>query len=160
VDAENLCYLAGYSGSLLDDHPEDAGQIEAQIVTADRELLARPGPRIWIKLMAVLGRSPLTQTTRHYNADVDPQALQLSDCLCADLARWDRYFATVLSGWPQAGGFESQHDAERFVAESRQLVMRLQEELGPAYNVEYMPEPGRLPGVKVAAPRSQQATTG
>jgi hypothetical protein len=151
-DSGDLRIFVGL-GSLLDDHPQDAGQIEEQIVTAARELLARAGPRTWVKLMAVPGRSPLTQTTGSYNTEIDPQALHLSDGLRSDLARWDSYFAAALSGWPQAGGFESQQDAEKFVAAGRQLVVRLQDELGPAYNIEYMPEATRPPGLKVAAPR-------
>jgi hypothetical protein len=60
---------------MLDDHPEDAEQIEADMVAAARELLARPAPRRWIKLMAVRGRSPLTQSTGPDNIEVDPETL-------------------------------------------------------------------------------------
>ena len=135
--------------SMLEDHPQDAEQIEADMVAAARELLARPAPRRWIKLMAVRGRSPLTQSTGPGDIEVDPEALHISDGLRSGLARWDAYFAAVLSGWPAAGGFDSEHDAERFVAAGRQLVSRLQGELGASYHVEYMPEPIRPPGVKL-----------
>ena len=133
--------------SQLDDRPADADRIEAAIVVAAQELLARPAPRRWIKLVAVRGRSPLTQTAGPDDVEVHPETLQLSGTLLSDLARWDAY--TALSDWPEAGGFESEQDAERFVAAGRQLVSQLQEELGPSYYVEYMPEPIRPPGVKL-----------
>jgi hypothetical protein len=135
--------------SMLDDHPEDAEQLEAGIVAAARELLARPVPRRWIKLMAVLGQSPLTQSTGPGHIEVDPGTQQISDGLRSGLARWNAYFEAVLSGWPAAGGFESGHDAEQFAAAGRQLVSQLQDELGASCHVEYMPEPIRPPGVKL-----------
>ena len=135
--------------SMLDDHPEDAEQIEADMVVAAQELLARPAPRRWIKLRAVGGRSPLTQTMGSGDIEVDPRTLQLSDGLRSDLARWDAHFAAALAGWPASGGFESEHDAEMFVAVGKQLVSQLQDELGASYHVEYMPEPTRQPGVKL-----------
>jgi hypothetical protein len=147
-DSGDLRIFVGLA-SHLDGHPEDADQIEADIVVAAQELLARPAPRRWIKLMAVRGRSPLTQTASPYDVEVHPETLQLSDALLSDLARWDAVFATALSDWPEGGGFESEQDAERFVAAGRHLVSQLQEELGPSYYVEYMPEPIRPPGVKL-----------
>ncbi|GAA4442436.1 hypothetical protein GCM10023170_017470 [Phytohabitans houttuyneae] len=137
--------------STLDDHPEDAEHIEADIVAAARELLDRPAPRRWIKVMAARGRSPLTQTIGHDNVEVDPQALRLSDSLRSDLAQWKADFEATLSGWPASGGFDSEHDAERFVAVGRRLVLRLQDELGASYHVEYMPEAIRPPGVRLRA---------
>lgn len=135
--------------SMLDDHPDDAEQIEAGMVMAAQELLSRPAPRRWIKLMAVRERSPLTQTMGPGHIEVDPQTLQLSDGLCSGLARWNAHFAAALSGWPASGGFDSKHDAETFVAAGKQLVSQLQDELGAGYHVEYMPEPTRPPGVKL-----------
>jgi hypothetical protein len=135
--------------SVLDDHPEDAEQIEQDMVAAARELLARPAPRRWITLMGVRERSPLTQTMGSHDIEVEPDALPLSDDLRRKLAGWDARFAATLSGWPVSGGFDSHHDAERFVAAGRQLVSRLQLELGPGYEVEYRPEPIRPPGVRL-----------
>jgi hypothetical protein len=106
----------------LDDHPEAAEEIEAAIVAAARELLDRAAPRRWIKLMAARGRSPLTQTTGPDNVEVDPGVLPLSDGLRSDLARWSACFEATLSGWPAAGGFDAERDAERFVAAGRQLA--------------------------------------
>jgi hypothetical protein len=147
-DSGDLRIFVGLA-SMLDDHPEDADQIEANMVAAARELLARPAPRRWIKLMAVRGRSPLTQTVGSGHIEVDPDTLHLSGGLRSDLARWDAYFQATLSGWPAAGGFDSEYDAERFVAAGQQLVSRLQDELGADYHVEYRPEPIRPPGVKL-----------
>jgi len=83
-DSGDLRIFVGLA-SMLDDHPDDAEQIEADMVVAAQELLARPAPRRWIKLMAVRGRSPLTQTIGPDDIEVDPQALQLSDGLRSDL---------------------------------------------------------------------------
>jgi hypothetical protein len=134
---------------MLDDHPEDAEQIEADILAAARELLARPAPRRWIKLMAGLGQSPLTQSTGPGDIEVDPGTLRISDGLRSGIARWNAYFEAVLSGWPAAGGSESEHDAEQFAAAGRQLVSQLQDELDASYHAEYVPVPIRPPGVKL-----------
>jgi hypothetical protein len=147
-DSGDLRIFVGLA-STLDDHPEDTEHIEADIVAAARELLARPAPRRWIKLMAVRRRSPLTQTTGHDDIEVDPDALPLSDGLRSDLARWKARFEATLSGWPAAGGFDSEHDAEQFVTAGQRLVVQLQDELGASYHVEYLPEPIRPPGVKL-----------
>jgi hypothetical protein len=137
--------------SMLDGHPEDTEQIEAHMVAAARELLDRPEPRRWIKLMAARGRSPLTQTLGSGDIEVDPEALRLSDGLRSDLAQWEAHFEATLSGWPASGGFDSEHDAERFVAAGERLVLQLQDELGAGYYLEYMPEPTRPPGVRLRA---------
>lgn len=154
-DSGDLRIFVGLA-SVLDDHPEEAARIGDQIVAAARELLARPVQRRWIRLMAVRGRSPLTQTVGPDQAEVDPGTLQLSDGLRSDLARWDGRHAAALKGWPGSGGFGSEQDAERFAAEGRQLASRLQEELGPGCHVEYMPEPTRPPGLRLRASAGQR----
>ena len=83
--------------------------------------------------------------------EVDPEALRLSDGLRSDLAQWKAHCESTLSGWPASGGFGSEHEAERFVAAGRRLVLQLQDELGASYHVEYMPEPIRPPGVRLRA---------
>lgn len=102
--------------------------------------------------MAVQKRSPLTQTMGHNHIEVDPEALPLGDSLRSSRAQWKASFETTLSGWPASGGFDSEHDAESFVAAGRRLVLQLQDDLGAGYHVEYMPEPTRPPGVKTARP--------
>jgi hypothetical protein len=135
--------------SMLDDHPEDAEQLETAMVAEARDLLARPVPRRWLKLMAAQGRSPLTLTAGSDNLDLDPESLPLGDGLRSDLARWNEHFQAMFSRWPTAGGFETELDAEQFVAEGQRLVSQLQDELGASYQVEYMPEPIRPPGVRI-----------
>ncbi len=46
-------------------------------------------------------------------------------------------------------GFESVADAARFVNEGRDLVVRLQDELGESWRVEYHPEPTKSPGLRL-----------
>lgn len=58
-------------------------------------------------------------------------------------------FGSTMSGWPKEGGFASTRAAEEFVEAGRVLVSRLQEELGEAFVVEYLPEPIRPPGLKM-----------
>jgi hypothetical protein len=48
------------------------------------------------------------------------------------------------------GGFTSAGDAEEFVDAGRGIVDALQEELGPSWHVEYMPEPVAPPGLRLA----------
>ena len=101
--------------------------------------------------MAARGRSPITQTAGPDDTELDPGTLDLSDGLRSDLAQWSAYFEATLLGWPTAGGFDSERDAERFAGHGRQLSVQLQDELGASYRVEYMPEPIRRPGVKLRA---------
>ncbi|UOQ88146.1 hypothetical protein MUN74_12705 [Agromyces endophyticus] len=137
--------------SELDDHPEQVDAIEAAIIAAAHEFVTRREPRRWIRLMAASGRSSLTQTSGHDDIEIDPATLGLTDELRSDLARWDVAYLRTLSAWPVEGGFETERDAERFVAAGRGLSERLQIELGSGYHVEYMPEPIRQPGVKLRA---------
>jgi hypothetical protein len=135
--------------SELEDHPEAAEQLVAAMVAEARDLLARPVPRRWLRLMAARGRSPLTLAAGCDSLDVDPELLPFGDGLRVDLARWDERFQAMFSRWPAAGGFETELDAEQFVAEGERLVSQLQDELGASYHVEYMPEPIRPPGVRI-----------
>jgi len=137
--------------SMLEDHSDDAERIEADIVLAARELLARPAPRRWIKLMALRGRAPVTQTVGPDDIEFDLDALYLSGGLRSDLARWNARFEAVLAEGPKSGGFDSEDDAESLVDGGQHLVSRLQKELGAGYHVEYMPAPIRPPGGKFRA---------
>lgn len=148
LDGGDLRIFVGLA-SELDDHPDDVEGIGARIIAEAQALLDRPEPRRWIKLMAVRGRSPLTQTAGHDDSEVDLEALHISDGLRADLMSWDARFADALADWPDSGGFESVGQAEAFVRTGQQLVQRLQHELGSSYHVEYMPEPVRAPGLKL-----------
>jgi hypothetical protein len=135
---------------MLDDHPEDVAAIEKQIAVAAKELLRRSRPRRWIKLMARVGYSSLTRTAGDSDVEVDPAALPIGPGLVGEIERWAVEHLAVLGDWPRAGGFESEQQAEFFVRKGEQLAARLQAELGAGYCVEYMPEPIRLPGVKLS----------
>lgn len=152
-DSGDLRTFVGLA-SMLDDYPEDEARIEAQILAEVEQLLARPAPRVWIKLMAARGRSTITRTVGVVDVEVDPDSLLLGDDLRSALARWEHQYRNTLSNWPESGGFASERDAEDFVTEGHLLVTRLQADLGSGYYVEYMPEPIRPPGVKLRARRS------
>lgn len=137
--------------SALDDRPEDRAAVEEQIVAAATELLLqRPRPRVWIKLMAAVGRSPVSRTAGDDGVEVDPADLPIGPQLVADVERWAARHRSVLAQWPRTAGFTSERAAGEFVARGAHLVSRLQAELGLGYQVEYMPEPIRPPGVKLA----------
>jgi hypothetical protein len=84
--------------------------------------------RIFVGLASTLDDHP--EDTEHIEAAILAAARELLD-------------------WPASGGFDSEHDAERFVAAGQRLVVQLQDELGASYHVEYLPEPIRPPGVKL-----------
>lgn len=153
LDSGDLRIFVGLA-SELDDRPEDNEQLSEQIMAEAEALLHRPKPRRWIKLLAARGRAPITQTAAHDDFEVDLEALEVSDALRADVSHWNGKFVDVLGGWPDCGGFSSVEEAEAFVADGERLVSRLQRELGPTYNVEYMPEPTRPPGVKLRPRRT------
>jgi hypothetical protein len=139
--------------SRLDDHPEDRTAIELDILAGAKELLARPVPRRWIKLMAHVGCSPLTWTGGHEDVEVDPADLPLRPGLVAHVRGWSAEHSALFDRWPDQGGFASEGHAEDFVGRGRELVDRLQMELGDRYHVKYVPEPIRPPGVKLVTPR-------
>jgi hypothetical protein len=135
--------------SELEDHPEDQTAIEAQIVVAARELLARETPRRWIKLMARRGSGPLTRWSSDFPTSVDARSLPINPDLLIDIERWVFDFGGTYSDTPEKSGFASQSAAEAFVARGRNLAERLQSDLGPGWHIEYMPEPIRPPGVRI-----------
>jgi len=148
-DSGDLRIFIGLA-SELDDYPEDRAVLEAQIMAEAGELLRRGQPRVWIKLMAVNADSALSRSVGSGSAKVDPLDLPVSVRLRSDLAGWNAEHAALLSNWPGSGGFSSTRAAEQFVEAGQSLVRRLQDELGPDYHVEYMPEPIRPPGVRLA----------
>jgi hypothetical protein len=152
-DVENSGDLRIFVGlaSELEDHPEDRAHLEELIVDEATELLHRPGPRIWIKLMAANGGPPLSRSVGSGSVDIDAASLPISVDLLSGLWQWDADHSTVLCGWPSSGGFTSATEAEQIVERGQGPVSRLQSELGPGYNVEYMPEPIRPPGLKLRA---------
>lgn len=148
ADSGDLRIFVGLA-SELEDHPGDHARLEGQILAEAAELLRRPRPRTWIKLMATNGGSALSRTLGSGAVAVDPADLAISPQLRSDVAAWSAEHARVMAGWPRNGGFESTSDAERFVDAGRQLGSRLQSELGQDYHVEYMPEAIRPPGLRL-----------
>lgn len=145
-DAGDLTIFTGLT-SILEDHPDDRVDIEAMIVEEAEAVLARPHPRVWIRLMATAdSNSALARLTVGGWTSIDPQDLPLGEALRAEVQAWNADHTTVLSEWPRRGGFDSIAHAERFVEAGRALVARLQSSLGPGHHVEYMPEAIRPPG--------------
>lgn len=131
--------------SVIDDYPEGRAEIEVQIVEAAREFLERPAPRRWLKLHAVPGHGSLW--TRSPGG---PNGLPIGEDLREAVEVWTaEYQATI--GADESSGFLTKADAIAFVEQGRQLVQRLQRELGPGWHVEYMPEPVEPPGLRLRA---------
>jgi hypothetical protein len=135
--------------SELEDHPEDQTAIEAEIVAAARELLAREAPRRWVQLMARKGSGPLTRWSSDLPTSVDARSLPINPDLLIDIEQWAFDFDETYSEVPEESGFASESEAEAFVARGRNLAERLQSDLGPGWHIEYRPEPIRPPGVRI-----------
>jgi hypothetical protein len=70
----------------------------------------------------------------------------MTAALRADIQVWAADFddaATSANSGPS--GFTSQAEAQAFVERGRDLVSRLQDELGDDWHVEYMPSPTAFP---------------
>jgi len=128
-----------------DDHPKHRTEIEASIVEAAKRLLAQPELRRWLRIQARQRMSPIADSGTR--ADVAPSDLPISEALTRSFHQWaEDYDATFEPG---SRGFESVADAARFVNEGRDLVVRLQDELGESWRVEYHPEPTKSPGLRL-----------
>lgn len=137
--------------SAWDDYGADERLLAQEVVAAATEFLGHPAPRRWVRLRADLSREPLewTDSNRDYHPEVSPADLEISLDLARAVGAWNADFGSTMRGWPKKGGFASARAAEAFVDAGRELVSRLQEELGEAFVVEYLPEPIRPPGVKL-----------
>jgi len=149
VDPEGDLRIFVGLASEIQDHPEVRAEIEPGIVRAARELLARPAPRQWIKLQAARGTSPVTVSRTTTNEVVAIRALDISETLAEDIEQWAREYEATFDPDDGRSGFASQSEAEAFVQRGRQLVDRLQTELGEAWHVEYRQEPTRPPGLRL-----------
>ncbi len=130
--------------SVVEDHPELQGSLAAKVVEECRSLLARPGPRRWLRLQASQ-HSLLSLSTNMGPLPLAIAELGLPEDLRARLGDWQlQWRATV-----DAGGFASADAAERFVAAGAGLATALQYFLGPSWNVEYYPEATRPPGLQL-----------
>lgn len=139
-DSGDLRIFIGLA-STLHDHPEDLAVIESEIVAAAKELLQRSRPRRWLKLMAQVGRSPLSRTAGESHIELNPADLPIEPELVADIEAWAAEHLEVLREWPRTGRFESEQQAEVFVQQGERLAAQLQAAVGVDYHVEYMPEP-------------------
>jgi hypothetical protein len=128
-----------------DDHPRHRPELEADIVRAAEQLTAQREPRRWIRVQARQGMSPVAVPRTLEELPVE--SLPVSDGLIKSLTSWaGDYDDTFVPG---AEGFNSESDADAYVARGQALVNFLQDELGEFWHVEYMPEPRRRPGVRI-----------
>lgn len=130
-----------------EDHPASRPQIETAIVDAAEELLQRPAPRRWVKLMASQGCSPLWQSAPARNLPLAELSLDID--LRNDLNHWATDYDATFGNDLQRSGFFTVEDADSFVARGSQFAEQLQISLGPTWHVEYMPEPTRPPGLRL-----------
>jgi hypothetical protein len=129
------------------DHPEAGDEIDAQIIEAATELLARPSPRRWLRVQARNGEPPLKRSRSRGLEPTLAQDLGISSGLSNAVSQWAKDYAATFT--PAASGFESQAAAEAFVYRGRALAADLQRELGDSWHVEYYPEPIRPPGLRL-----------
>lgn len=147
-DEGDLRIFAGLA-SEYEDHPDDAVVIGAQIVAASQEVIGRAQPRRWVRLMAERGRSALSRTGPSGPEAIELLELPISPELAAGVAAWALDYDQTFGDRDEDGGFESEAHAVAFIERGRFLVEGLQEELGPGWCVEYMPEPTRPPGLRL-----------
>ena len=134
----------------FDDLPGgDVHAIEREIISLCTELLERSAPRRWVQLRAESGRSPLTRHGLWGQVDVPLLELRLDAQLADDLSTWAQFYDAKLGQWPDSGGFTSTQQATDFVEQGRLFAVRLQDALGPTYQVEYGPERLEGPGLKL-----------
>lgn len=142
--------------SELEEHPDSREEIEEDIVAAARDLLQRPWPRRWLRLQARLDSTPLSLSLSSGLVPVVPEKLGLGDADATALAQWARQFDATFAANEHAAGFDSQQQAEEFVARGHQLTEIVQRALGDHWQVEYYPEPVRPPGLRLRHPRDRQ----
>ena len=132
----------------LEDHPDSWPVLYEQIRLEAGALLERSSPRTWVLLKADAGITwPLWQPEPR--RVLDPDALDISDSLRAELARWLRTFGenvdrAIAPGSERVWGksvFPDRTQATAFVEHGRELAAQLQDELGAHFVVEYYPEP-------------------
>jgi len=127
-----------------EDHPDSGAAIDRRIIEEARVLLGRPELRRWVKVSAVAGAWPLWEPRQNRNLESDE--LAISGDLRHDLEESAATFDQVQEHpGPGPSGFATQADAQRFVALGRDLVERLQQELGDGWHVEYMPTASAFP---------------
>jgi hypothetical protein len=132
-----------------DDHPRHRAEIDASIIEAARRLLDQTDPRVWLRVQAARACSPISDSGTR--SEIHPGDLPISGDLAGAFTLWaEEYDATFTDrGGAGSDGFASGAAAVTFVERGRDLVGRLQAELGESHHVEYMPEPIKPPGVRL-----------
>ena len=129
-----------------DDHPKLRTKYEVDIIAEARALLSRSEPRTWIQLRVRHECPPVVWWPGGEFKSVDASALPISNRLRSDVERWsDDYGTLSRPDNPGPGHFETVADAVAFAARGRDLQVRLQEELGDGWVVEYQPVQTRWP---------------
>ena len=134
-----------------EDHPDAGAKIDAQIIEAAKELLARAEPRRWLRLQARHGESPLSRWRPEALEPVAEESLDLSPALAAALTSWAKDYDSTFGDDADRSGFPSPGHAEAFVERGRTLAADLQGELGDSWHVEFYQEPTRPPGLRLRA---------
>ena len=134
-----------------EDHPESAVEIDAAIVEASRDLLARVAPRRWLRLQARRNEPPLSRWRPDRLHSVSASELGVSTELAEALDRWAEDFDATFGADERTSGFHSGANAEGFVAQGASLSDRLQGELRDSWHLDYYPEPIRPPGLRLRA---------
>lgn len=130
-----------------EDHPDAGAKIDALIIEAAKELLARAEPRRWLRLQARHGESPLSRWRPDALEPMAEGSLGLSPALVAALTSWAEDYDDTFGDDGDRSGFPSQAHAEAFVERGRTLAADLQSELGESWHVEFYQEPTRPPGL-------------
>lgn len=127
-----------------EDYPPGRDAIEAAIREAAVDLLNRDELRMWVKVQARNGESPVRNPRN--DRPMVLSDLPISDQTRSDLTTWAQDFDRVASK-PGRGpsGFASTEDAAAFVARGAQLVGIMQRELDADWHVEYMQTASAFP---------------
>lgn len=127
-----------------EDHRQYRPEIERRIVDEALMLLEKTELRRWVKLQARSGCWPLWDPKENRSLGHDEPALRGE--LRADLRSWaDEFDRVQAHPGPGPSHFADQPAAEDFVERGRQLVQRVQDELGDGWHVEYMQTPSAFP---------------
>lgn len=129
-----------------DDHPTEHQLLADAIGEAANEILGRGFLRHWLCLEARIGMLPVRKTNLEGGTPIDLTSLDVPPALGQRLTSWAYEFDTAQQR-PGRGpsGFGSVSAAEDFVARGENLRAALQNHLGSAWHVEYMPTARAFP---------------
>lgn len=147
----DLRIFAGLASS-FEDHPGDGAALAAIILEEAAELLTRAEPRTWVRVQARSDTAPVTRSATR--APVNLRDLDITHDVVRALEEWAARHDALFDPEAGEGGFADEDDAQAFVERGRQLVTRLQAQLGDRWHVEYVPEPTAPPGLRLRAGRA------